>query len=39
MRAPIVERRGRVFKIYEAELEQAHMYVVLNHGRTVGMRM
>ena len=37
MRASVVEGRGRVFKLSEAELQIAHTYVTMHHGRTEGM--
>ena len=38
MRASVVEGRGRVFNITEAELVRAHTYVIMHHGCTEDMR-
>ena len=38
MKASVVEGRGRVFNMSEAELLRAHKYVVMHHGRTVDFR-
>lgn len=38
MRASVVEGRGRVCNLSEAEMLRAHTYVIMNHGETVDMR-
>ena len=38
MKASVIEGRGRVFNMSEAELLRAHKYVVMHHGRTVDFR-